>query len=114
MSAPGKQYKVRLASGRVLGPLDLEQIRAFIRKGQITGVEIAREHPDGEWLDINLFDPIAAMLIGKAEGKLTRMDIRKIQPQSSFPDQGATHILSGTTATLPLPPDEQEISKTEI
>ena len=47
--APSRQYKIRLASGRVLGPLDRDRIRKLIRKRHLTGAEVGREYPDGDW-----------------------------------------------------------------
>ncbi len=70
MAPPGLHYKVKLSSGRILGPLDLLRIRLLIQKNQIIGTEIAREYPAGDWKDINLIPKIAEMLIAHASGVL--------------------------------------------
>lgn len=64
-SAP--KYKVKLSSGRVLGPLDHARISLFIKKGQITGVETVRLHPDGSWVDINTVPSLAELLLQNAQ-----------------------------------------------
>lgn len=72
-------YKVKLPNGRILGPLDLERIRALILKNHITGVEVAREHPEGEWRDINQFPPIAELLLKKASGQLKKEALAQLE-----------------------------------
>jgi len=63
-------YKVRLVTGRVIGPIDLNRVHLFIYKGKITGLEQARLYPTGEWRDINTYSEIANLLMQKLEGKL--------------------------------------------
>ncbi|MCM2322519.1 MAG: tetratricopeptide repeat protein [Oligoflexia bacterium] len=92
----GKYYKVKLPSGRILGPLDLERIRKLIIKNQITGLEIAREHPVGEWRDINSHPEIAELLVARACGQLTRDSIvaeNDSDPLSAGALPGATQVL---------------------
>ncbi len=84
-----KKFKIKLSSGRVLGPIGLDRIRILILKGQITGVEIAREHPVGEWADINSFASIADLLVAKALGTLN--------------GEGATRAASSQTRPMPGP-----------
>ena len=68
--ATGRTYKIKLASGRILGPLDLDRVRLLILKNQITGTETAREYPSGDWLDINRISAIADLLVKHAKGEL--------------------------------------------
>ena len=70
----GQTYKVKLPSGRVLGPLDLERIRLLILKNQIIGKEMARQYPKGDWQDINTFYEIADLLASHAMGELKKPD----------------------------------------
>lgn len=63
-------YKVRLKGGRVIGPLDLARIKLFIYRDKITGLEMARLYPTGDWKDINTFPEIAELLMKKLEGSL--------------------------------------------
>ncbi len=72
MDLGGRRYKVRLQTGRVLGPLDLGRIRKLILKNQIIGNEQAREDPLGEWMDINLHPEISELLLARIEGRLTK------------------------------------------
>ena len=65
-----QKFKIRLASGRVLGPLSVELVRQLILKNQILGKETAREHPQGEWKDINEIPALAELLMANLEGRL--------------------------------------------
>lgn len=90
------KYKVRLNSGRVLGPLDLGRIRKLIKKGKITGDEQARHYPEGEWFPIRQESEIADILVAVLEGRLGKTDSKLAAP--SEPTQAAqneTVILSG-------------------
>ncbi len=60
-------YQVKLSSGRVLGPLDLGRITQLIVKKQITGEEVARLNPVGEWKPITQFPEIVSLLVVKLE-----------------------------------------------
>jgi tetratricopeptide (TPR) repeat protein len=95
MGLSGRQtYKVKLTSGRILGPLDLERVRLLILKNQITGTEVAREYPQGEWVNINQIPQIADLLVAKASGSLAQMS--KISNALT-----ATAVLPGATQVLP-------------
>ncbi len=96
-------YKIKLSSGRVLGPLDLERIKLLILKNQITGVEVAREYPQGDWKDINQIREIAELLMVHAEGKLKKKAGHQIYDpiQGIAVPQGATEILKDSNSTLP-------------
>ncbi|MEW6056573.1 MAG: tetratricopeptide repeat protein [Bdellovibrionota bacterium] len=63
-------YKVRLSSGRVLGPLDLARVKRFIAQNVITGAETVRLYPTGEWKDVNGYPEIADLLLQKLENRL--------------------------------------------
>lgn len=107
-----QQYKIKLSSGRVLGPIGLDRIRILILKGQITGVEVAREHPVGEWADVNSYVPIADLLVKKALGSLNA-EPTKQGPSEATPNLGATALVDpGPTVAIPnnnttkkLPPE---------
>jgi hypothetical protein len=80
--APSEQfYKIKLASGRILGPLDLERVRLLVLKNQVVGTEVARAYPQGEWQDINLIPEIAELLVAKIDGSLTQEE----EPPSYHP-----------------------------
>lgn len=96
-----QQYKVKLSSGRVLGPIGLDRIRILILKGQISGVEVAREHPVGEWADINSYVPIADLLVKKALGTLNS-DPTQHSSAETRPMVGPT-ILVDPAPTVALP-----------
>lgn len=68
----GRSYKIKLVSGRVLGPFDLDRVKLLILKNQIIGEEIARIYPDGEWVDINQIPEIAELLVARISGKLVK------------------------------------------
>lgn len=91
-----QHYKVKLSSGRVLGPIDLDRIRLLILKNQITGVEQAKKYPTGDWANINQFPEIAELLVAKITGALKKEDVHS----SASNPFGATRIL-GTGDALP-------------
>jgi tetratricopeptide (TPR) repeat protein len=91
----GPAYKVKLESGRVLGPIDLERVRLLILKNQILGKELARVYPSGDWIKIGAIAEIGNLLIAHAEGKLTK------DYQTPVASNSATYILPGTSEALP-------------
>jgi tetratricopeptide (TPR) repeat protein len=113
----GSHYKVKLASGRILGPLDLGRVRQLILKNQIVGTEQAREYPQGEWVNINSIAPIADLLIARADGRLAKEE--GDHPASGYSplrgDPAATQVLPGAdpSADLDLPLVELEELKTQ-
>lgn len=92
-----KRYKVKLTSGRILGPLDLERVRLLILKRHITGVEQAREDPVGEWQDINRIPELAELIIGYAEGRISKSPT----PTQTGAESGSTQLLPGTDSSIP-------------
>jgi tetratricopeptide (TPR) repeat protein len=97
-------YKVKHRSGRILGPLELERIRLLVLKNQITGEELAKEHPDGSWQDINRFPEIADLLLRHAAGNLEGSKQTLKSDQSSYrPILGDTQVQMAPTLVLPVP-----------
>ena len=66
-ASPLPLFQVRLESGRVLGPLDLDRIRLLIAQNEITGSEFVCEHPFGEWKPISAQEEIMELLLKKLE-----------------------------------------------
>jgi Tfp pilus assembly protein PilF len=94
-------YKVKLESGRVLGPLDLERIRLLVLKNQIVGKELARVYPRGDWLKITSIPEISSILLARAAGRLTKDST--LGPDSATRGSSAsTHILAGATEAFPV------------
>jgi tetratricopeptide (TPR) repeat protein len=60
-------YRVRLKSGRELGPLGLDRIQKLIRKKHITGEEEVRILPSKEWVAWNSVAELSA-LVSHAKG----------------------------------------------
>src|SRR4051812_39111845 len=84
MAPSRRKYKIKLASGRVLGPVDLDRIKQLILKNQLTGSEIAREYPKGDWVPVGAITPIADLFIAHAQGDLSngmRPELRATQTQ---------------------------------
>lgn len=67
-----KLYKVKLSSGRILGPMPLRRIRDLILKNHILGEEEAREYPKGEWAKINAFNEVVDLLMKHFKGELKK------------------------------------------
>src|SRR3990167_6362432 len=93
------KYKIKLSSGRILGPIDLGRIRTFVLNNHIVGTETAREHPDGEWKNINQFPEIASLLLAHAEGRLDKE--RREGPDGYSPIGGGRVDLGGATVVIP-------------
>lgn len=101
----GKKYKIRLSTGRVLGPLDLDRIRLFIDKKKIIGVELAREHPAGDWKEIGAIPEIAELLLASArallEGKPKPEAAASMRSESGYdPILGASRVQAASTQVL--------------
>lgn len=111
MSPGSKHYKVKLQTGRVLGPLDLDRIRKLILKKHITGVEVARDGSDAEWQDINRFPPIAELLILHAQGKLKDTS-EEGAPGGEVDPFGPTRILPPEEPLLSVSALKSEKTKT--
>ncbi len=94
-------YKIKLSSGRILGPLDLERIQLLILKNQIVGTEVAREYPQGDWQNINQIPKIAELLISKIEKDLGQSILDKpIDATQGLSFQTKTAVLPGATQVL--------------
>ena len=103
----GPLFKVKLASGRILGPLDADRVRQLILKNQIVGTETAREYPKGEWVDINSIGLIADLLIARADGRLVKEALSPVSSGYS-PLMGDAGMFS--TQVLPGSNNENEKS----
>jgi tetratricopeptide (TPR) repeat protein len=95
-SSTAQKYKIKLTSGRVLGPIDLERVRLLILQKQIQGEELAREHPQGEWTSIHLIGPIADLLVAQAQGSLEAL--------ASGPSPTGVAVSGATTRLISNPP----------
>jgi tetratricopeptide (TPR) repeat protein len=108
--ARGSQYQIKLSSGRVLGPLDLDRVRQLIAKQKLLGNELARELPNGDWVDINSVPEIADIFV---EAALSTRAVRV--PRSSkvttFEEGAATVILPSPE---PSPPELEEAESGRI
>jgi tetratricopeptide (TPR) repeat protein len=80
----GPLFKVKHHSGRILGPLDLERLKKLVLKNQITGVELAKEYPNGLWQDINRIPELAEVLFRHASGNLDSSKGNLKSDQSSY------------------------------
>lgn len=95
-------FKVKHHSGRILGPLDLERIKKLVLKNQITGVELAKEYPNGLWLDINRIPELAELLFRHASGNLGGTEGGLKSDQSSYrPILSPTREQFAPTVVLP-------------
>ncbi len=88
-------------SGRVLGPLDLERLKKLILKNQITGVELAKEYPNGLWQDINRIPELAELLYRNASGTLDATHTLKSEQSSYRPILSPTREQFAPTIVLP-------------
>lgn len=63
------KYKVKLANGRVLGPLDLERIAALTKKGTFVGTEPTSVPPFNQWKQFSSYPDLANLLLEKLESE---------------------------------------------
>lgn len=101
-------------SGRILGPLDIERVRKLILKNQISGTELAKEYPSGDWVDINRVPDLAELLLMHASGTLEKSGSSLRSNQSSYrPIMSPVPEQFAPTVVLPQPiePSEQELSE---
>ena len=108
----GQLYKIKHSSGRILGPLDLERVRALVLKNQITGIEIARTFPVGEWVDINTLSELSEILLKRAEGSLKPTP--SPSDSSYRPIMGTQVNSSGPTEMLPGAKEAVQIQTLQI
>ncbi len=94
-------YKIKLVSGRILGPLDLKRVRLLVSRNRIIGTETAREYPQGEWIDINQISAIANLLLEKSfqgiKGSKKNPDALLLKDRNSL---GSTAVLPGADQIL--------------
>ena len=89
-------FKIRLQNGRVIGPIDLERVKLFILKNQVSGLEMARLYPSGDWKDINKFPEIADLLMQKLEGRLAPT-VTPDEPSVQIEEEKPSSTASGIT-----------------
>lgn len=106
----GWRYKVKLIGGRIVGPIDLDRVRALILKKHILGSEQARIYPDGDWANINQIPEIADLLILMIGGKL-KVQIDGVTPPSPTAE---TIALDSGEIKQPHPMPTVEIGASEI
>lgn len=103
----GPLFKVKHHSGRILGPLDLERLKKLVLKNQITGIELAKEYPNGLWQDINRIPDLADLLFRHASGKLGEGTLKS--EQSSYrPILSPTREHYAATVVIPAAIPEPE------
>ncbi len=62
-----RNYKVRIAADRTLGPLDLERVTALVMKGRILGNEPTSVEPYATWAPFTAFPELGELLLKKME-----------------------------------------------
>lgn len=53
-----KRYRVRLKSGRVIGPFKLTEFKEVAKRAGLTGSEDVQDFPVGDWKPLNSFDEL--------------------------------------------------------
>lgn len=100
-SPSGQKYKLKLASGRILGPIGLDRVRLLILRNQVTGNEVAREYPNGDWVPVRSIIPIADLLVAQAAG---RLDGVTLENEGAADGETRPYIPAGTTRMI-IPDD---------
>lgn len=97
--AAQRLYKIKLRSGRVVGPIELARVRRLIEKKHVLGDELAREHPDGEWVSLHQIPALSHLVVASlTEGKSSPAVSAAGSPSGVEP---RTAILPGATQVLP-------------
>lgn len=86
-------YKIRLESGRILGPIDLARIQQLVLKNQVVGKESVRSQ-EGDWEDINKIPELAELLLRHASGNLKNEDEPNEIEIESADGYAATKVLT--------------------
>ncbi len=121
------KYRIRLKTGRVIGPFVLDQLHELKAKGHIQGEEEAQVFPTGSWSAISTFDFYSELMTGsspstntspkeetfvidltKLRNKKNESEIEKIDVTHHEPIQELTH-----TIFMP-PPKEAETKAKDI
>ncbi len=88
------KYRVRLSSGRVVGPFHAQQILEMRSKGHVLGGEDCQDYPAGDWLKLSSFDfwsdqdPTQVPVDGTFVADLSafKPELEKKGPPSEAPD----------------------------
>ena len=123
---PAAKFKIRLESGRVLGPLDLARISEFVRQGVIRGNEQAREHPQGDWKAFGKHPELAVLVLAQSAGGAVptnaadaagtlspKPDLKTLSLGRSYQDAVAQTQILHSTQVLPTQPDSAPESREE-
>jgi tetratricopeptide (TPR) repeat protein len=104
------KFKIRLETGRVLGPIDAERIAQLIRKGHVRGNELVRAHPEGDWKPFAHHTELADLMLAVAAGK--SLEETKAGTAQHHPEVAQTQLLEATRI-LPSdsPPQEPQPEK---
>lgn len=99
-----RNYKIRIAPDRVLGPLDLERVSALVMKGRIQGTESTSVEPYTSWAPFTAFPELSELLLKKMEA-----DNSSIKENTG--DVPATKTLMSQEPTKTLFPQSSSPSK---
>jgi cytochrome c-type biogenesis protein CcmH/NrfG len=64
----GKKYRIKLKAGRIVGPLELQQVGELYEKGHLTGPEQIQNFPAGDWQSLKDNKEVASYLTRLAKG----------------------------------------------
>lgn len=109
------EYRVRLSSGRELGPLSLERIQRLIEKKHIIGDERVRVLPSKEWVAFGSVAELASLLVPKdSEDAPASAPESDLPPLTLTPDLDIEPVskpelpAEASPAHVPLVSDEDE------
>ena len=114
-----EKYRIRLASGRVLGPFLAEDFGELYIKGHINGTEECQVFPTGDWVSIKKFDAIISSIKIAASKKNEQQIsteatyIKKLSDiKSEQSDNSSENIPTEKIETIEFP-EEFKFSKTQ-
>ncbi|MBD66962.1 MAG: hypothetical protein CME62_17295 [Halobacteriovoraceae bacterium] len=86
------QYRLRLVSGRVIGPFEKQSFSEITKNVQLTGNELVQEFPLGEWKPINLFSDFSEITQKPIpQDETFILNIKNLKNEKNEENQNSTH-----------------------
>jgi tetratricopeptide (TPR) repeat protein len=105
-----EKYRVRLKSGRVVGPFLSEQILEMKDKGHVIGPEDCQLFPAGDWIRLDTFEfwQSTSSILSASEStfviELTQKKAALLNDVSPTPDTKSSSSVASPNITDPVPP----------
>jgi len=102
-----KKYRVKLASGRIVGPFDAGQIGELYEKGHINGSEECQMFPGGDWKKVKDFSAITSAIKQIISKKKAAEDLQEKTTVDTLARMNLVKKLKSTKEEVEEEPAEQ-------